>query len=217
MRRGGHPRHARRTQGRCCAIAGGHFVDGDQGRETHRPAARAWCERTRRRAVPRDKLLRLHAAPGSYGSTAPLELPIAGILSSMRAPMKSRGNNPKRRIVPTGYFSQAELAGFAVRARYEGSALHKLKPADYGFHPPTNPRASKSACDDIRIIKRQEASDLLKAAFGKGMVSACEPQALPKYAWAVDADSRGLRGEAGPRGLPWVSPWGGRPRNARAP
>ena len=114
--------------------------------------------------------------------------------------MKTRGNNPKRRIVPTGYFSQAELAGFAVRARYEGSALHKLKPADYGFHPPANPRASKSACDDIRIIKRREASDLLKAAFARGMVSACEPQALPKYAWAVDADREAYEAKLGREG-----------------
>ena len=118
----------------------------------------------------------------------------------MRASMKSRGNNPKRRIVPAGYFTPAELDGFAVRARYEGSALHKLKPADYGFHPPSNPRASKSVCDDIRIIKRREAHCLLRAAFAKGMVSACEPQALPKYAWAVDADREAYEAKLGREG-----------------
>ena len=108
-------------------------------------------------------------------------------LSTIRGLMRSRGNNPKRRIVPVGYFTPAELDVFAARVRYEGSALHKLKPADYGFHPPTNPRPSKSVCDDIRIIKRREAHDLLRTAFARGMVSACEPTSLPKYAWAVDA------------------------------
>ena len=114
--------------------------------------------------------------------------------------MRSRGNNPKRRIVPPGYFTQAELDGFAVRARYEGSALHKLKPADYGFHPPTNPRASKSVCDDIRVIKHGEARDLLRVAFTRGMVSACEPPAMPKYAWAVDADREAYEAKLGREG-----------------
>ena len=121
-------------------------------------------------------------------------------LSSMRALMRSRGNNPKRRIVLPGYFTQAELDGFAARARYEGSALHKLKPADYGFHPPNNPRASKSVCDDIRIVKLGEASDLLRAAFARGMVSACEPRAMPKYAWAVDADQEAYEAKLGREG-----------------
>ena len=114
--------------------------------------------------------------------------------------MRSRGNNPKRRIVPPGYFTQAELDGFAVRARYEGSALHKLKPADYGFHPPTNPRASKSVCDDIRVIKHREARDLLRVAFTRGMVSACEPPAMPKYAWVVDADREAYEAKLGREG-----------------
>lgn len=111
--------------------------------------------------------------------------------------MKSRGNNPKRRIVPVGYFTPAELDGFAARARYEGSALHKLKPADYGFHPPTNPRPSKSVCDDLRIIKQPEAHDLLRSAFARGMVSACEPTSLPKYAWAVDGSREAYEAKLG--------------------
>ena len=101
-------------------------------------------------------------------------------------PMPAQSNNPKRRIVRKGYFTPAELEGFGSRSRYEGSAHHKLKLADYGFSPPVNPRASKSPCDDIRVILREEASRLLAAGFAKGMVSACDPDDLPKYVWAVD-------------------------------
>ena len=125
------------------------------------------------------------------------ELPLPASLSTMRGAMKSRGNNPKRRIVPVGYFTPAELNEFAARARYEGSALHKLRPADYGFQPPTNPRPSKSVCDDIRVIKRREAGDLLRAGFARGMVSACEPMSMPKYAWAVDAGQEAYEAKLG--------------------
>ena len=125
------------------------------------------------------------------------ELPLPASLSTMRGAMKSRGNNPKRRIVPVGYFTPAELNEFAARARYEGSALHKLKPADYGFQPPTNPRPAKSVCDDIRIIKRREAGDLLRAGFAWGMVSACEPVSMPKYAWAVDSSQEAYEAKLG--------------------
>ena len=51
--------------------------------------------------------------------------------------MKYAGNNPTRRIAKPGHFTQVELDNFAENARYEGSALHKSKPADYGFHPQT--------------------------------------------------------------------------------
>ncbi|MDE0420328.1 MAG: hypothetical protein OXK76_05480 [Gammaproteobacteria bacterium] len=118
----------------------------------------------------------------------------------IRNVMKSRGNNPKRRIVLPGHFTAAELASFATRARYEGSALHKIKAANYAFVPPTSPRASKSVCDDLRVIKLGEAQALLDAAFAHGMVSACDPEALPKYAWAVDADGEAYEAKLGRNG-----------------
>lgn len=52
--------------------------------------------------------------------------------------MKHRGNNPKRRIAKQGHFMPAQLAHFSGRARCEGSAHHKLHPADFGFLPPVN-------------------------------------------------------------------------------
>ena len=114
-----------------------------------------------------------------------------------QANMKHRGNNPKRRIAKPGHFTTAELVGFAGRARYEGSAHHKLHPADYGFHPPTSPRPSKSVCDDIRVIRLAEARELLRAGFAKGMVSISRPQDMPKYVWALDADGEPFEAKLG--------------------
>ena len=81
--------------------------------------------------------------------------------------MNYAGNNPKRRIAPLGHFTQAELHRLAASARYEGSALHKSKAADYGFHPPTNPRPSKSLCDKIRVVPLSEARQLLRSGFAQ--------------------------------------------------
>ena len=100
--------------------------------------------------------------------------------------MKYAGNNPTRRIAKPGHFMQVELDTFAKEARYEGSAHHKSKPADYGFHPQTNPRASKSLCDDIRVVLLAEARQLLRSGFDRGMVSTHISGDLPKYVWAVD-------------------------------
>ena len=72
------------------------------------------------------------------------------------------------------------------RARYVGSAHHKTRPADYCFDPPTAPRPHKSVCDEIRIIKRREASELLRSGIARGMVSRYWIEGLPKYIWAVD-------------------------------
>lgn len=111
-----------------------------------------------------------------------------------------RGNNPKRRIASLGYFTSAELRALSDRATYEGSALHKLKVADYGFDPPGNPRATKSVCDDIRVIKLVEAAALLRRAFETGMISACDPDGLPKYAWAVDRHREAYEAKLGQDG-----------------
>ncbi len=108
-----------------------------------------------------------------------------------------RGKNPKRRIAKAGFFTRTELAEFARRANYEGSAHHKLHPADYGFSPPVSPRAAKSVCDDVRVIRRGEAKRLLQAGFAKGLVSVCDPQAMPKYVWALDDDGEAYEAKLG--------------------
>lgn len=97
--------------------------------------------------------------------------------------MARNSSNPKRRIAPLGSY---DIDRLLRDARYVGSALHKTRPADYGFTPPTAPRPHKSVCDDIRIVKHREASELLRSGIALGMVSRYRVMGLPKYIWAVD-------------------------------
>ena len=99
---------------------------------------------------------------------------------------KYMGNNPKRRISEVDHFTEKQLNSFAGMGRYRGSAHHKSRPADYGFHPPTSPRPSKSLCDDKRIIRLEEATRLFKDGIARGMVSEQRQNDLPKYVWAQD-------------------------------
>lgn len=73
-----------------------------------------------------------------------------------------------------------------ARVKYVGSALHKKRPADYGFRPLTNPRPHKSLCDDLRPLTAREATALFIAGVRKGMVSISCVDELPKYVWTVD-------------------------------
>lgn len=73
--------------------------------------------------------------------------------------------------------------------RYEGAATHKLRPGDYGFVPPSNPRPTKSPCDALRQVLRLEATALFQKGLSLGMVSAFDPTSTPKYVWSVDANS----------------------------
>lgn len=100
--------------------------------------------------------------------------------------MKRKGNNPKRRIARSGFFTEHELEGLASTARYEGSPLHKIKYAGYGFVPPVAPRPSKSLCDDKRVIQRDEAQELLRTGIRLGVASSYRIGDWPKYVWAVD-------------------------------
>ena len=67
-----------------------------------------------------------------------------------------------------------------------GSAHHKSRPADYGFHPPVNPRPDKSLCDKWGVIRLLEASKLFRSGIGLGMVSDYLENGLPKFVWSVD-------------------------------
>ena len=103
--------------------------------------------------------------------------------------MKHECKNPKRRLAHRGHFSNNDLAYFADVARYEGRAYHKTRPADYGFQPPVSPRPAKSVCDDIRVIQKAEAKQLLLSGFARGMVSTYRKGnlRLPKFVWVVDS------------------------------
>ncbi|WP_313231075.1 hypothetical protein [Sphingobium yanoikuyae] len=102
--------------------------------------------------------------------------------------MARLGNQPNRRLVAAGTYDEETLSDLIKRVRYVGSSIHKLKPADYGFVPPTNPRPSKSPCDDLRIVKLAEAQALLTAGIKAGMTSAFDSDSVPKYVWVVDED-----------------------------
>jgi hypothetical protein len=64
-----------------------------------------------------------------------------------------------------------EREALAAQRRYEGRANHKLTPRNYGFVPPVNLRPSKSPCDAVRPIMREEAAMLLKSGVLAGMFS----------------------------------------------
>ena len=102
---------------------------------------------------------------------------------------KRQGNRPDRRVALVGSIPAQVLEALVVRLRYEGSAIHKLHPGDYGFIPPNNPRATKSACDALRPVLRPEATALFQTGLALGMVSAFDAQSTPKYVWAVDGDN----------------------------
>ncbi len=99
---------------------------------------------------------------------------------------KRQSNRPDRRLCSVGLLDASELARIAATARYGGSANHNLHAGDYGFVPPSNPRASKSLCDDKRTILKSEAQALMMEGIRRGMISRVESGQLPKYIWAVD-------------------------------
>jgi len=97
-----------------------------------------------------------------------------------------QGNNPKRRIIAANSIAEDALEALAARLVYVGSANHKRHPADYNFHPPSNPRPWKSVCDASRKLLRGEAEELLAAGVKKGMISTPDDDGVPKYVWSVD-------------------------------
>ncbi|ABC22844.1 hypothetical protein [Rhodospirillum rubrum] len=99
---------------------------------------------------------------------------------------KRQGNRPDRRIADRSFLQDAEKTRLLNDLVYVGSSLHKLRPGDYGLVPPSNPRPSKSACDEVRSILISEAALLFRRGLEKGMVSVFPQGGMPKYVWAVD-------------------------------
>ena len=109
-----------------------------------------------------------------------------------------QGNRPDRRWVTAGMYGEEQLEALVERVSYVGSSIHKLAPGNYGFVPPTNPRPSKSPCDDRRIVLKEEARGLLSAGIRAGMVSAFAGEGVPKYVWAVDGDGEVYEAKTNP-------------------
>ena len=99
---------------------------------------------------------------------------------------RREGNRPDRRLAPAGFLDEATKQELLASVRYVGSSNHKLRPGDYGFVPSHNPRPSKSACDDLRAVLFEEASQLFRRGIECGMVSRFDAGGVPKYVWAVD-------------------------------
>lgn len=99
---------------------------------------------------------------------------------------KREGNRPDRRIAAETSVDQVTRAALADRLTYVGMATHKLRPGDYGFDPPQNPRPTKSPCDALRPVLLDEARRLFRNGITLGMVSAFEAGGAPKYVWSVD-------------------------------
>ena len=107
-----------------------------------------------------------------------------------------QGNRPDRRFVAAGTYDDTRLSSVKAAARYTGSGHHKLHPGDYGFDPPVSPRPSKSVCDDLRPVMRDEAKALFGAGIDLGMISVVGPDGLPKYVWTVDESGEAYEAKA---------------------
>jgi hypothetical protein len=112
--------------------------------------------------------------------------------------MPRAGNNPKRRIVEAGRLTPEERAKLATGLSYVGSGHHKRYPADYRLTPPVSPRPWKSICDGIRIIPKEEASQLIYKGIINGMFSEIRENGGPKYVWSVDDQDEAYEAKTDP-------------------
>jgi len=101
--------------------------------------------------------------------------------------MKRAGNNPKRRIAPAAYLTEARRTELAARAHYAPSGHHKRYPADYRLDR-TSPRPTKSLCDLKRIVLFEESKSMLRKAILCGMFSDYFLGEYPKYVWCIGED-----------------------------
>jgi hypothetical protein len=102
---------------------------------------------------------------------------------------RTKGHNPKRKIIPNGSVSPGRLAELAQNASYGGNPEHKRSPSNFGLTPPASPRPGKTLCDGERQVSKEEAEALLRAGLQKGMMSACDPDGWPQNVWAL-SDAR---------------------------
>lgn len=101
--------------------------------------------------------------------------------------MRRQGNNPKRRLVPVDSLDEGQLDALALKVSYVCSGHHKRNPADCGLDR-TNPRPTKSLCDLTRIIRLDEARQLLARGIKARMISTPLEHGFPKYVWCVADD-----------------------------
>lgn len=96
--------------------------------------------------------------------------------------------NPKRRLLPPGAKSAAELEALAERAGYGGNPEHKQTPGDFGLTPPSDPRPDKTWCDTAGVFEVAAAEALLGSGLRRGFVSQRWPGEWPQNVWCVRED-----------------------------
>lgn len=111
---------------------------------------------------------------------------------------KRQSNRPDRRLIPVDQLDCNVLKNFLQTLRYVGSANHKRGPGDYKFQPPSNPRPTKSLCDDLRPVLKKEAILLFRRGIANGMVSGFTADTFPKYVWVVDDSGEVFEAKAKP-------------------
>lgn len=94
--------------------------------------------------------------------------------------------NPKRRIREGLDHDYLNLLVDSVN--YSGNPEHKRNPGDFGLTPPSQPRADKTLRDIVGVLRRQEATKLLKEGVRKGLISEQEKNGYPQNIWAVTED-----------------------------
>ena len=71
-------------------------------------------------------------------------------------------------------------------ATYRPSPYHKSKSSGPGLPAIPSPRPDKTICDGPTAEGSQDAAELLKSAFRRGMVSRQRRGSWPQNVWAVD-------------------------------
>lgn len=97
--------------------------------------------------------------------------------------MGRKAFNPKRKIREN--CAPLLLRTLGEKVRYSGSPLHKRNPRDFGLTPPALPRPDKTLCDELGILKKDEAQELLREGVRRGLISEQERNGYPQNIWAV--------------------------------
>ena len=60
-----------------------------------------------------------------------------------------------------------------------------MNPGDFQLSPPSDPRQGKTLCDNVEIVRRDEALRLIREGIRRGLVSEQRRNMWPQNIWAV--------------------------------
>lgn len=96
---------------------------------------------------------------------------------------RSGAHNSKRRVDPQP--DHTALMQLVDQLCYGGNPEHKRNPGDFGLTPPSQPRADKALCDDVRVFSRAGALAILRQGVIRGLVSEQKVGGVPQNLWSV--------------------------------